>query len=390
MSPCAAVPPTVAHLVFPYLFRTGSWVYGQLVHARRFRPIVLTTKTENLDTFPFSPVFSYERVTTVRKALLSLSRGRLRHAMLPYLESVLRSQRARILHSHFGDLGAEMLDLKRTVDLPMVTAFYGADVSQVPRDPGWRARYQNLFDEGNLFLAEGSALRSALVALGCPHAKIVIQRLGVDLENLPFIIRRPDESGTVRVLIAATFREKKGIPDALRAVERVRDRGHRLSVTLIGDAAGKPGDEEEKAEILKLVKPLREVVNWRGFLPYASFREALLRHHVFLSPSLTARDGDSEGGAPVGLIEAEATGMPIVSTLHADIPEVVVDGKSALLSPERDVEALAANLERVVGEPEQWEAMGRAGRAHVEANHDVRAQVARLEHIYDQVIAHAS
>ena len=156
-------------------------------------------------------------------------------------------------------------------------------------------------------------------------------------------------------------------------------------MTLIGDTAGKAGDEEEKRTICGLLEQLDGVVTWIGFLPYPAFRVAVLTHHLFLSPSVTAGDGDSEGGAPVTIIEAEATGMPILSTLHADIPEVVVDGKSGLLSQERDVDSMAENLERLVAEPDLWEQMGRCGRRHVEGNFDVRRQVARLEEIYSEV-----
>jgi colanic acid/amylovoran biosynthesis glycosyltransferase len=270
----------------------------------------------------------------------------------------------------------------------MITAFYGADVSQAPRDPRSRQGYEQLFEEGELFLAQGNAMRQALANLGCPSGKIVVQHLGVDLQDLPFVARRPDSSGPVRILIAGTFREKKGIPDALRAVDRVRRRYPRLTVTLIGDSAGKAGDEDEKRKILNLLAKLDGTVTWLGFVPYPAFRAAVLTHHLFLSPSVTAGDGDSEGGAPVSIIEAEATGMPILSTLHADIPEVVVDGKSGLLSPERDVDSLAENLERLVAEPALWEPMGRCGRRHVEENFDVRRQVARLEEIYSLVAGH--
>jgi colanic acid/amylovoran/stewartan biosynthesis glycosyltransferase WcaL/AmsK/CpsK len=206
------------------------------------------------------------------------------------------------------------------------------------------------------------------------------------LDSLPFVVRRPDASGMVKVLIAGTFREKKGIPYALRAVELVHQRNPRLQVTLMGDSAGKPGDEEEKHEILALMGRSSRPVNWIGFQPYSEFQKLLLKHHIFLSPSVTARDGDSEGGAPVSIIEAEATGMPVVSSNHADIPEVVVDGESALLSAERDVDGLAKHLERLVIEPSLWEYMGRRGRAHVERHHDARVQAARLEDIYDAVL----
>ena len=111
-----------------------------------------------------------------------------------------------------------------------------------------------------------------------------------------------------------------------------------------------------------------------------------MQHHIFLSPSVTARDGDSEGGAPIAILEAEASGMPVVSTRHADIPEIVVANESALLSAERDVEALTANLERLLKDPDQWPAMGERGRRHVEESYNVTVQVQRLETLYSQVL----
>ncbi len=378
--------PVVAHFVFPYLFRTGSWIHSPLVHMKRYAPIVVTEQTENLDVFPFPRVHAYADLGYARKIALCLREGRLRGARPAFYAHVLRRQKACLIHAHFGDVGAELLDVRRRVGLPMVTSFYGADVSQLARDPAWRDRYRQLFAEGQVFLGEGSATRRALLALGCPPDKAIIQRLGVPLETLPFVVRRPDPSGLVKILIAGTFREKKGIPDALRAVARVQQRYPRLRVTLIGDSGGKPGDEEEKREILALVGRLNGAVTWVGFQPYTVFRRMLLEHHVFLSPSITARDGDSEGGAPVAIVEAEATGMPVVATVHADIPEVVVDGESALLSPERDVRRLAEHLERLVTEPRLWEPMGRRGRAHVERNHDARVQTGRLEEIYAAVL----
>jgi colanic acid/amylovoran biosynthesis glycosyltransferase len=183
-------------------------------------------------------------------------------------------------------------------------------------------------------------------------------------------------------LIAATFREKKGIPDALRAIERVRQRYPQLEVTLIGDSGGKAGDEAEKQKILPLIRRLGNAIRWVGVQPYSVYEAALYEHDLFLSPSLTGKDGDSEGGAPVTLIEAQASGMPVVSTMHADIPEIVLHDRTGLLSPENDIDALTANLERLVSSPGLWGSMGRAGRKHVETNHDIRLQTGKLERIY--------
>jgi colanic acid/amylovoran/stewartan biosynthesis glycosyltransferase WcaL/AmsK/CpsK len=157
-------------------------------------------------------------------------------------------------------------------------------------------------------------------------------------------------------------------------------------VTLIGDATDRPEDQEEKSRILALLPGLEGVVRCLGFQPYSVLRETLLQHHLFLSPSRTARNGDSEGGAPVSLLEAQATGMPVLSTHHADIPEVVVNGKTGLLSPEYDLKTLTCNLTQLILTPSRWESMGTAGRAHIEEHHNLRTQAAKLENLYDRVL----
>ena len=387
MSLGAGPLPVVAHCCTPYLFGTGSWIYSQLVNLTRHEAIVLTDRTENLDVFPFREVHAYNEIHPLRQAFFYLRRTGPDGGRGPFFESILRRRRARLIHGHFGPSGWRMLDAKRRLGLPMATSFYGADASRLPRDPVWRLRYEHLFAQGEMFLAEGEAMRRTLIDLGCPPERIVIQHLGVSVQDLPFETRRPDPSGVVKILIAATFREKKGVPDALRAIERLRAHHGRLQVTLIGDSGGLDADEQEKRVILDLVGRLEGVVRWVGFLPHPTFRRALLEHDLFLSPSCTARDGDTEGGAPVTLIEAQASGMPVVATQHCDIPEVVVDGRTGHLSPERDVPALAANLERMLDAPARvWSEMSTAARAHIDKHYNVRTQVGRLEGLYERLV----
>src|SRR5262249_22047601 len=161
------------------------------------------------------------------------------------------------------------------------------------------------------------------------------------------------------------------------------------SLTLLGGSTGQPRDEHEHERIVELLAKhdLDRSVRQLGYQPYPVFRELLKTHHLLLSPSVTAEDGDSEGGSPVTITEAQATGMPVVSTFHADIPEVVINGTTGLLSPERDVQALAANLAYLVTHPGRWEAMGRCGRAHVEEEYNASVQGRRLEEIYSAVLA---
>ncbi|HEV3118861.1 MAG TPA: glycosyltransferase [Gemmataceae bacterium] len=402
----------IGHCVFPYLFLTGSWIHAQLVNMRRFRPIVLTHRTENLDQFPLEPIYSFADLPLLRRAWFRLSRNGMPASWQQFLYGISRKNRARALHAHFGDSAFDMLPVRQKLQIPLITSFYGADISMLAQSPVWRDKYARLFEEGSCFLAEGPFMKQAVEDLGCPAEKVVVQHLGVDVAGIPFVPRKPGRQervavevagkslwvpadtkrpDAVRILVAGTFREKKGIPLALEAFAHVWKKHGHVQLTLMGDATTQQRDQAEKERIFKVIDQhgCRDAVTWIGFQPYSLFRELLYAHDLFLSPSLTASDGDSEGGSPVSITEALASGMPVISTKHADIPEVVKHNVNGWLSPERDLDGLTANLLDAVTHPEMWEEMGRRGRAWIEAEYDVKNQVRRLEDLYCRVLTPA-
>ena len=106
---------------------------------------------------------------------------------------------------------------------------------------------------------------------------------------------------------------------------------------------------------------------------------------ILLAPSITAHDKDQEG-IPVVLMETMAMGLPIISTLHSGIPELVQDGISGYLVPERDVDALAEKLNYLIEHPELWSEMGKAGRAFVEENFNIDKLNDRLVEIFQSLL----
>ena len=105
-----------------------------------------------------------------------------------------------------------------------------------------------------------------------------------------------------------------------------------------------------------------------------------------MQPSVTAQNGDSEGGAPTTLLEAQACGVPVVSSLHADIPEVVLDGTSGFLVPERDSDSIAERLESLITHQEICATMGKEGRKHIELNYNISKEIVKLETVYDNLL----
>jgi colanic acid/amylovoran biosynthesis glycosyltransferase len=189
------------------------------------------------------------------------------------------------------------------------------------------------------------------------------------------------------VLIAATFTEKKGIPYALQALGRLQHEVD-LEVTIVGGAREELAEgREQKKQILGVIEAegLAARVRLLGFQPHARVVSEAYDHHLFLSPSVTAADGGTEGGAPVAIIEMAATGMLIVSSRHCDIPEVIADGRTGLLADERDVDELFGCLVHAIRHPDEWPAMLAAGRRHIEAEFNAQNQGLRLAALYEGI-----
>jgi colanic acid/amylovoran biosynthesis glycosyltransferase len=226
-----------------------------------------------------------------------------------------------------------------------------------------------------------------IAALGVDAAKIQVFRLGVDLELIPFVARaNPVGRGKLRFLIAGSFREKKGIPYALEALGRFHQSFPDIEITVIGDSGGSVREEREKQKILHEVRQwgLSDKIQFLGYQPYEHLRRQFYDHHIFLSPSVTASDGDTEGGAPVTIIEAAASGMPVVSTTHCDIPYVLSEENQAFLAPERDAPALVRTLIELISRRD-WGPIVSANRRLVEQELDVRTQGRRLAEIYREL-----
>ena len=380
----------VMHFCEEWLPQTQPWIFNQI----RFLPPqvenhIVCQRVRNLDQFPSPRIHSLGDAPRIHQFFDRGVRflGIRRH--LGFLRAGIRRIEPQILHSHFGHVGWANLGAVSGLPPRHVVTFYGQDLSRLPKtDPRWLSRYGELFEKGDLFLCEGPHMAKTLAGLGCPEAKIEIQRLGIDLSKIEFRPRRWSPSEPLRVLIASSFVEKKGIPYAIRALRELRH-SHALEVTVIGDSNRQPGSQEEKERILGEVESsgLKPAVQFLGYRPHTEFLMEAYRHHLFLAPSVTAAHGDTEGGAPVSIIEMAASGMPVVSSRHCDIPGVVLDGVNASLADERDVSGLVQGMEALIEVHEEWPSRLREGRRHIERYFDAGAQGPALAQRYDDLLS---
>ena len=298
---------------------------------------------------------------------------------VPVLETVAQRTRPDLIHAHFLTGGYDVVASLRPLPCPLVVTAHGFDAT-VYSSPSKTAR-PTLWFHGLLrrrlvrrpieFLAVSSFIRDQLIAFGASPDRVVVHHIGVDTDRfVPSTGRR--RSG---ILFVGRLVEKKGVLDLLHAVARLRARGTVVPVTVIGD-----GPQRAAAE--RLITRERLDVSFMGSQPREEVLAAMQRAAVQCNPSRTARSGDREGFGMV-LAEAQATGLPVVATRCGGMVDAVDDGRTGLLVPEGDVEALALALERCLTDGPLWSHMSAAARPWVLEHFDLTRQTSRLEDLYD-------
>ena len=294
--------------------------------------------------------------------------------------SFLRAERFDVLHCQFGNHGPGIERLVRLggLDVALVTSFRGADLTRsLERDP---SAYVDLLRGGDLFLPVSDAFRQRLIEAGAAPERVVVHRSGIDLRRFSYTPRQPPE-GRARLLFVGRLTEKKGVGYLLDALRLLRDSGRDADLRVVGDG---PLRTELRAQTQAL--GLDERVQFVRALPHEEVVAAMQGADVLVAPSVTAADGDQEG-IPNVLKEAMASGLPVVATHHSGIPELVEDGVSGFLAPERDAEALARCLTRLLDAPRRWPDLGLAGRRRIEEAYDTVRLTDELVELYRGAVA---
>jgi colanic acid/amylovoran biosynthesis glycosyltransferase len=283
-----------------------------------------------------------------------------------------------VLHAHFGPIGNSFRFARDLWRAPLVVSFHGYDLCTVPRNEG-PAVYRNLFETVDGVTAHSDYARGRLTQLGCPDAKIHRLHVGVNPLDFPFRPRTLNPGEPIRILTVARLVEIKGLAYAIQALALLHREHPNLRYEIIGD-----GPDRNKLAALIRELGLEGRVYLLGACASNEVRARMASAHLFVLPSINL-DGDQEG-TPVTLMEAQVSGLPVVSTRTGGIPEVMTDGHSGFLVADRDPKALAERLRFLIEHPEIWPELGSKGRTHIEQNYDVRKLNDQLVHIYRRIV----
>lgn len=361
-----------------FLPYSQTFIYDEIrSHSENYRVEVFCKERLNSDRFPYPHInkppkifeFLYENI-----------------AYWPSFKKKIKQENFDLVHAHFGTGAVYTLPYVKKFNLPLVVTLHGYDVSDLmginkfyPKRWRYNLKASSIFKHANLLLVASEELRAMLIELGVPNEKVKVYRLGIDLDRFSYDEPSP-KNGPVSFVMVGRFTEKKGHIYALKALKKVLDKGFDAELSFIGS-----GSLEDELRQFVTENEIDDKVHFRGILTADEVAEELKKSDVLLAPSLVPASYDRESGLIV-VKEASASGRPVIGTWHGGIHEIIDDGKTGFLVPERNVPKLADRMIRLIKDPEMRKNFGKAGRDKMEQEYDLKQQVNVLESHYEDLL----
>ncbi|MBS1525888.1 MAG: glycosyltransferase [Bacteroidetes bacterium] len=293
------------------------------------------------------------------------------------LVNYLKKENIDVVFAEYGMVGAMVTKACKQAGVPLVIHFHGADVHHKPTVATYYDFYKEAFKYADRLVAVSGDMVDELVRLGAPAEKIVKASCGVDTENFPLVDVLHSEK---RFLAVGRFVEKKSPSSVIKAFKIVHEKFPDAHLTMAG---GGPLFDETKALVSEL--RLDNSVELPGVLNSNEIKRLISRARSFVQHSVTAANGDKEG-TPVTILEAGASGLAIVSTLHAGIKEAVINGETGFLVPEHDIEGMAHYMIEIAGDADLASRMGIKESEYIYKNYNIKDRINTLAAILLQAI----
>lgn len=293
-------------------------------------------------------------------------------------------ERYDIVHCHFGMIANKYLRIKDILSIskPLVTTFYGQDSSKYIQSKG-QGVYDRLKVENDMLLTMTEEMMERMISFGFPKERVRVHYTGVVLGHYPFVQRQFARGETLKLSFVGRFVEKKGIPDLLRAIDSLKKQYPNVELHIFG---GGP-DQGFNKEIQNLTNELglRDCIVFHGIVRNEELHKKLPSMHLMVQLSKTAQNGDTDD-LPVAILEAQATGMPVVTTCHVGIPDGVRDGESGFLVEPGDYVAAAQKILYFIEHPELVASMGKNAREFMEERFDLIKIDKMLISLYQELL----
>lgn len=377
---------TIAIFRNVFLPYSETFIYDSIKRYKKFAPVVFTKKRTNHDLFPLDNIVV---PSDLRNAHYFESFFYSIGVNAPSVAKEFEKVAPALVHAHFGPSGILAIPYSERFKIPMIVTLHGNDVGILlgrqkfkPKNWFYTLSLHRLIKSATLFLADSTELKERFIEIGCPTDKIRVHVLGIDLrafQGRP----RTKSNNPINVLMVGRLVEKKGFEYGIRALAEMLKEANSPQITL-NIIGGGPLEHRLKTLVSQL--GLDQHVNFSGVLSHEQVKAALMNTaDIVLTPSIIPHDKDRDSGLIVAK-EAAACNIPVIGTFHGGIPDIIEDGKTGYLVPERNVSILAQRLSKLSREQNLRIEIGKNARLKMEREYDIENQMKELENIYFELI----
>jgi len=332
--------PRVGIYTQRFNFPMNTFIHRQIKGVQsNYVPIILTSnKSIVIGTTPDYKIFAKEKTISGRlyRALKKVtgSYSILSYSQINFFKKIINENNIKFIHAHYGPSGLEIFPLAFKMKMPLLVSFHGYDASFLLRNEKYKRQIQNVFGYAHL-IAVSNYMAQKLTNAGANPDKLSVIYYGVTVEN-KFVTRKPvaekfKNNEQINFLQISSFEEKKGHIYTIRAFKHFLQYYSNCRLIFGGN-----GSLRQSAEKLTKELNLNEKVVFLGSVNPEEVFNIMVDADIFLHHSITAESGDEEG-IPNVIMEAMATGLPVISTFHAGIPELIDDGINGYLVEEKNI-----------------------------------------------------
>ncbi|MEM6516493.1 MAG: glycosyltransferase [Bacteroidota bacterium] len=263
-----------------------------------------------------------------------------------------------VVLAEYGTAGSFIAPICVELSIPFIVHFHGIDASSYDLLEKFKEGYQFMFNYAQKIIVVSRAMKRALVEVGCSPDKIVINTYGPH----PDYIKISANYDSNYLISVGRHTYKKAPYLTILAFKKVLNVYPNLKLKMIGN-----GELFHVCKNLVNSLALEDNIVLLGGLSRIDIIKHMESAFLFVQHSLVAHNGDSEG-TPVGIIEAMAAGLPVVSTYHAGIPDVVVENETGYLSNENDIDTMAKHIIKLNKDRNLAKKLGLNGKERIKAN----------------------
>ncbi|TDQ19379.1 glycosyltransferase involved in cell wall biosynthesis [Algoriphagus boseongensis] len=315
----------------------------------------------------YGPLEKYP--TFWKRITARLGAKRLDTPLIAGLKHYLKTEKIDVVLAEYGTTGAQVFPVCQELGIPLVVHFHGYDISKKEVLAYHNTLYSKMFAYASAIIAVSNDMKEDLVAAGASLEKVVVNPYGPQEK---FFHLHPDFASN-SILAVGRMIDKKAPYYTILAFQKLIHEFPDLKMVMVGS-----GYLENAMRNLVFGMGLEKNISIKGWIQHSELEDYFKRAFCFVQHSVVAEDGDSEG-TPVGILEAAAAGLPVVSTKHKGIKDVVIDSKTGFLVEEHDVEGMYQQLKKIVVDRKLATQMGSSGRNFIKTNFDLNKHISILQ-----------